>query len=98
MGGPSFGWIAAFDELLGAVRASSLKSVQTPVLLLSDPAAPASQRTEDAGLCRALPRCTLMAADPDLWPERETAFATGVATADANPLESDTLPLLGHGR
>jgi lysophospholipase len=91
MGGPSLGWLAAFDELVAAVRAEGLAKVGPPVLVLVDPAAPAGERRDAAGLCRALPHCTLAAAPEDQWPAREADFVAGVASAAA-------LPIPGHGR
>lgn len=91
MGGPSLGWLAAFDELIAAVRAEGWHGTRLPVLVLVDPAAAAGQRADAADLCRALPHCTLARAAADQWPAREGDFAAGVASAAA-------LPITGPGR
>ncbi len=97
MGGPSLGWLAAFDELTAAAKAG-LHRVGLPVLVLVDPTAPAGQRRDQAALCRALPHCTLTAAPPDAWPDREADFAAGVVKSAANPPETAPLPIASPGR
>jgi lysophospholipase len=91
MGGPSLGWLAAFDELVAALRSDGWDGARLPVLVLVDPAAPARERGEAAILCRALPHCILVRAPADQWPARETDFVAGVASAAA-------LPIAGPGR
>lgn len=98
MGGPSLGWLAAFDQLAAAVRAAGWKSLDLPVLILDDPAAPEAERAADARLCRALPHCALALESPDQWPQSETQFVETVAHAGDNPLETRGLPIPGHGR
>lgn len=98
MGGPSLGWFAAFDELIAAVRAEGWRNLQLPVLMLSDPAASATERRTQAALCRALPRCTLALIRQDRWPAAEGAFVDRIVAQAANPLEASSLPNPRPGR
>jgi lysophospholipase len=91
MGGPSLGWLAAFDQLAREVRAAGWRRIALPVLVLVEPAAPAADRAEADRLCRALPRCSLAEAGAAQWPGREADFVAGVAAAAA-------LPIPGPGR
>lgn len=58
MGGPSWGWIAAFQQETRAVKAGSLAAIATPVLILQAGPRPSP---DEAALCRRLPACTLQA-------------------------------------
>lgn len=98
MGGPSLGWLAAFDELLAAMRAAGFRKLDLPVLILVDPKAPAGERDDAARLCRALPRCTLTSDAASDWSLREIAFVRAIAKADADPLETRALPNPRPGR
>ncbi len=57
MGGPSYGWLAAFKDLQASVARDGLAGVQAPGLILG----PENDLTADSvlrdDLCRALPRC-----------------------------------------
>jgi lysophospholipase len=91
MGGPSLGWVAAFDALQAQVRADGLRKAAAPALVLVDPAELADDRARAAALCRALPRCTLASAGADQWPAREADFIAGAA-------RTASLPNLGRER
>jgi lysophospholipase len=55
MGGPSYAWIAAFDDLIGQLQLGDWRSVNLPVLILeTGPPDPAAAR-----LCRLMPRCRI---------------------------------------
>jgi lysophospholipase len=56
IGGPSFGYIAAFDAQTAAIKGQNLGAIRTPVLIL--PAGPAPSADERA-LCARLARCSL---------------------------------------
>jgi len=98
MGGPSLGWLAAFDELLAALRADGPRKIDLPVLILVDPKAPPAERADAADLCHALPHCALASVAASDWAPREIAFVNGVAHADANPLATRALPNPRPGR
>ena len=73
MGGPSLGWLAAFDGLVSQAKGAGWRQVATPVLILSVHGA----ADADAGpICRALPHCTLETIGKDPTP-REIAFVEG---------------------
>ena len=98
MGGPSLGWLAAFDELLTALHADGPGKVALPVLILVDPKAPAGERGDAADLCHALPHCTLASVAASDWSLREIAFVTGVVHADDNRSETRALSNPRPGR
>ena len=58
MAGPSYGWIAAFQDETDALKAGGLGAVHAPVLILHPGAQPSA---DAAALCRRLARCTLKA-------------------------------------
>lgn len=97
MGGPSLGWLAAFDDLLGAVRAAGVAGIRVPVLILADPASAPAAQAADARLCRALPRCAFKLERPAQWPKIEEDFVESTAHARDNPLETRGLPITGDG-
>jgi len=79
MGDPSLGWLAAFDDLTGAVKAVGWSRVTVPVLILT----PRGDADPDwAPICRALPHCILevLPKDPTA---REIAFVETFVAKDA---------------
>jgi lysophospholipase len=55
MGGPSYGWIAAFDDLIGQMQSSDWRRVTLPVLMLeTGPTDQVAQR-----LCHLMPHCRI---------------------------------------
>jgi lysophospholipase len=55
MGGPSLGWLAAFDELTRQVQAGDWRRITAPVLVLEPP----GPHADAERLCKAMPRCRL---------------------------------------
>ena len=92
MGGPSLGWLAAFDDLVQKVAAAGPAKVGAPVLIISTGRGDA--RSEER-LCRALPHCTLQstnAAHP--LTSIEAAFFQGLMPANglapwSSPIRGD---------
>jgi lysophospholipase len=81
MGGPSYAWIAAFDDLVAQLQSSDLRRVSLPVLMLEtgrpDPVA--------EHLCRLMPRCRIQAAT-DLHAAEVVAIEAQLpATSLSNP-------------
>ena len=56
MGGPSFGYIAAFGEEAAGLKGGSLANVKVPVLILYPGTRPTA---DEANLCKRLPHCDL---------------------------------------
>lgn len=89
MGGPSLGWLSAFNDLTKTATAPGLGHVQTPVLILSAKGAGAADWSP---ICRALPHCTLAAIGPDSTAQ-EIAFVEGfVAKSAPKPHPLTALP------
>jgi lysophospholipase len=81
MGGPSYGWISAFDDLIAQLQSSDLRRVTLPVLILE------TGRTDAVAerLCRLMPRCRIQAVTDIHAAEVATVEAYLPATSLSNP-------------
>ncbi|HEY2661640.1 MAG TPA: alpha/beta hydrolase [Caulobacteraceae bacterium] len=92
MGGPSYDWLAAFEDLQAQVNRDGLGGVRAPSLILGSTDSPKTDSDLRDRLCRGLPRCFQRAfsgqddADRQIVSFVETLTVQGLVTPGAHSL------------